>query len=139
MAKLVLTVGTFDTPHMGHSKFLYMASKLGDLMVGVNTDEYVKKYKGKAPIFTFEERRDIILTLPFVSGVVSNSEDDLKPLILDFMPEILCIGSDWGMKYYDQAKLTQEWLDTNGVTFVMLPYTKEISSTLLRARINGTN
>lgn len=139
MAKLVLTVGTFDTPHMGHSKFLYMASKLGDLVVGLNTDDYVEKYKGKRSVFSFEERRNIILTLPFVSAVASNSQDDLKPLILDFAPDFLCIGSDWGMKYYDQAKVTQEWLDTNGVTFIMLPYTNEISSTMLRTRINGTN
>lgn len=137
MAKLVLTVGSWDIPHMGHAKYLYMASQLGDLVVGVNTDAYINRYKGQLPVFTYSERVRLITSLPFVSAVIPNGKDDLKPMLNELTPDILCIGSDWGLKYYKQAKIDQEYLDTIGTVFVVLPRTPKISSSLIKERLHG--
>ena len=45
----VLTLGTFDVPHYGHLRLLERAAGFGDLFVGVNSDRFIKTYKGAAP------------------------------------------------------------------------------------------
>lgn len=137
MDRVVLTVGTFDVPHLGHARFLYQASRLGYLIVGVNTDAYVEAYKGAKPIFNYEARSNLIHSLPFVESVVSNDRDDLKPLIELVACDFLVIGSDWGDRYYKQAQITQKYLDEYGVSMYYIPYTKGISTTEIKRRLHA--
>jgi cytidyltransferase-like protein len=135
MERLVLTVGTFDVTHLGHAIFLQQAAKLGKLIVGVNSDDYVARYKGKKPIFDLSERLNLVNLLDCVYGTVVNHQDDLEELLLDVKPDFLVIGSDWGDKYFKQIGLDRFQLKELGVTLVYLPYTPYISSTMLKERL----
>lgn len=134
---IVLTVGTFDTVHAGHIDLLERCAELGDVVVGLNPDEFVEKFKGKRPIYTYEERERVLSACEYVSAVVPNEGgEDSKPLILKVQPDYLVIGSDWARKdYYKQMQFTQDWLDEQGITLVYIPRMRNLSSTLIKERI----
>lgn len=132
----ILTVGTFDTPHFGHALFLEGCASLGDeLIVGINTDEYVERYKKKAPVFHWIERAELIELLPCVDEIYPNDQDGLREVIEEYRPDILVIGSDWGDKYFKQIQMTRHELKELGCMMVYLPYTQQISSTMLKKRL----
>jgi len=129
---MVLTAGAFDTPHMGHAIFLRQSKALGDyLVVALSTDKYIEQSKHKKPIFSYNERKEILKLLPYVDEVTPNWEDSLVPQIELFHPDIVTIGSDWGDRYLDQIHVTRSWLAKKGVIMAYLPYTSEISTTMI--------
>ncbi len=134
---VVLTVGTFDVPHCGHAIFLQRAAKLGKLIVGVNTDEYVLSYKKRSPVFDYESRSYLLSMLDGVSEVIPNSQDDLRPMLEQVKPDFLVIGSDWGDRYFEQIQLSRKELKDLGVTMLYLPYTLEISTSKLIKEIKA--
>ena len=74
--KIVLVTGGFDPLHSGHIGYFKAARKLGDkLVVGVNSDEWLVRKKGK-PFMCFEERCSIIRALEMVDDVIGFSDDD---------------------------------------------------------------
>jgi len=134
---IVYTGGTFDLFHAGHVAFLERCSKLGFVTVSLNTDEFIEAYKGKRPVITYEERRDVILSCRWVSEVIPNyGGEDSKPSIEMVSPDIVAIGSDWARRdYYAQMGFTQDWLDDQGISLIYIPYTAGISSTAIKARL----
>lgn len=133
----VLTIGTFDTPHLGHAHFFLQCESFGDLIVGINSDEFVEKYKGEKPLFSYQERRELIELLGYETRI---NESAGKDLIYRVCPDILVIGSDWARKdYLKQIGMTQDELDERGITLVYVPYTKGISTTEIKKRINESN
>tara|TARA_X000001036_G_scaffold203240_1_gene190906 strand:- start:847 stop:1278 length:432 start_codon:yes stop_codon:yes gene_type:complete len=128
--KLIIgyTTGVFDLFHIGHVKILQKAKSLCDkLIVGVSTDNLVKKYKNKKPIIPFSERVEVIKNNRCVDLVVSqNSLDKLKSW-KRLKYDVMFVGDDW--------YATKKWRDLdkefkkNGVKIVYLPYTKKTSST----------
>jgi len=95
--KVVFTNGCFDIIHAGHIDYLNKAKALGDiLIVGLNTDDSVKKIKGdKRPIINQDERAEIISNLKPVDYVVFFDEDTPAELINKLVPDILIKGADW--------------------------------------------
>ncbi len=95
--KIVFTNGCFDILHIGHIKYLEQAKKLGDiLVVGVNTDESVKRLKGdKRPINRLNERMIMLDALKSVDFVTYFDEDTPYNLIDEIRPHILVKGGDW--------------------------------------------
>jgi len=74
--KTVLVTGGFDPLHSGHIKYFKEAKKLGDrLVVGLNSDEWLKRKKGK-PFMSFTERSEIIKELSVVDDVIGFNDDD---------------------------------------------------------------
>ena len=70
--KIVLTQGTYDLIHVGHGRYLQAAKGEGEvLIVGVDSDEKVKKRKGESrPIVPEEERIEMLTYLTSVDRVV---------------------------------------------------------------------
>lgn len=132
----VYTGGTFDAPHLGHYNFIRQCAVLGDVTIALNTDEFIEQFKGKPPLFTYEERKKLLLLLPFVLRVIPNfGGQDSKPVIEMVNPDIIAIASDWAKKdYYAQMSFTQKWLDERGILLVYLPYTEIISTSEIRRR-----
>jgi len=132
----VLTIGTFDATHIGHYNFLRQCAQLGDLTVSLNQNDFIEKFKGRPPLFTYEERRKLLLLMPFIAEVIPNfGGQDSKPVIESVKPDILAIASDWAKKdYYAQMSFTQQWLDERGILLVYLPYTEIISTSEIRRR-----
>ena len=139
MNKIVLTVGTFDCGHLGHLNFLRQCSMLGDVVVSLNTDDFIEAYKGHKPLFSYKEREKLLRLIPYVKDVVPNiGGADSKQIILQIKPDILAIGSDWaGKNYYKQMDFTQEWLDGQGIVLCYLPYTEVISTSEIKRRIKN--
>ena len=76
MSKVVLVTGGFDPLHSGHIAYFKAARELGDhLVVGVNSDEWLTRKKGR-PFMPFEERAAIIKELGCVDEVIGFSDDD---------------------------------------------------------------
>lgn len=151
----VLTVGTFDLYHAGHVNFLYQCAKIAGIIgeghhsptpnhhvtVGLNSDEFVQRYKGKKPIYSFKERVVLLSNNKYVWNVKENNTRTIEPLLtLKYEPfDFLVIGSDWATKdYYAQIGVTQEWLDEKGITLCYVPYTQGVSTSILKERIIGS-
>ena len=131
----VYTGGTFDLFHKGHVNFLRQCKEIGDyVVVSLNTDEFIYRYKGAYPVINYNDRRDVLLSCRYVDEVIPNENgEDSKPAILLVSPKFVVIGSDWAKKdYYKQMNFTQEWLDENKITLIYLPYTENISTTIIK-------
>lgn len=126
------TSGCYDLFHVGHLRLLQAARKLCDfLIVGVSTDILVKSYK-KPPAIPFNERLEIIKGLSCVDLAVSQNSLDKGVAWgkLDF--DILFIGDDW---YGSESWEVYE--KELPIPIVYLPYTKGVSSTILKEKLHG--
>ena len=129
---VVYTAGTWDCLHEGHLNIMDKSNKLGDyLIVGVNTDETVLKYKHRKPVYTTEQRVAIMKALKGVDKVVLQTiPDDIK-MMKELKVDILTVGSDWEHRHDIEGL---EWMRKNRKV-VFIPYTPEVSSTVLRKRM----
>ncbi|EHH0537951.1 D-glycero-beta-D-manno-heptose-7-phosphate kinase [Campylobacter lari] len=95
--KIVFTNGCFDIMHYGHIKYLEKAKKLGDiLVVGLNSDESVKRLKGNSrPINLEFQRACMLASMYFVDYVVIFNEDTPYELIEFLKPDVLVKGADY--------------------------------------------
>ena len=95
--KKIFTNGCFDVLHRGHLELLEHAKSLGYLYVGVDSDEKVRRDKGKnRPYNLLGNRIKMLQSLRFVDEVRSfNDTLGLEDLIRGISPDILIIGSDW--------------------------------------------
>lgn len=137
MGLRIYTGGTFDLFHAGHAEFLKKCSQLGEVVVSLNTDEFIQSYKGKPPVMSYTERLAVLAACRYVTRVIPNTGGaDSKPAIRSVMPDLIVIGSDWMRKdYCAQMQFDVTWLEDNGIGLVYLPYTQGISSTEIKKRL----
>lgn len=135
----IITLGTFDLFHTGHVKLLKKCHELGDfVIVGLNTDGFIEKYKGKKPIMSYEERKEAIMETGLVDKVIANSQEsgNARDLIKKSGANLIVIGSDWARKdYVGQLGVNWDWLDRQEIGICYLNYTHKISTTELKRRI----
>jgi rfaE bifunctional protein nucleotidyltransferase chain/domain len=95
--KVVFTNGCYGLLHPGHVRLLEQARNLGDLLVlALNTDASVRRYKGpKRPVTPEEERVEVACALAAVDAVVLFDEDTPRELISELLPDVLVKGADW--------------------------------------------
>ena len=96
MNNVVFTNGCFDILHRGHLELLEYCKSLGTVIVGLNSDESVKRLKGETrPINSQEDRRFMLECCKFVDAVVIFDEDTPYNLIKKFSPDIIVKGGDY--------------------------------------------
>lgn len=95
--KIVFSNGCFDILHRGHVEYLSKAADLGDvLIIGLNTDDSVKRLKGSSRPVNDEKSRAVVLAaLEFVSAIVFFNEDTPYNLIKTVQPDVLVKGNDY--------------------------------------------
>lgn len=95
--KLVFTNGAFDVLHAGHVTYLNFSRQQGDaLVVGLNSDASVKRYKGdKRPVNSEQDRALVLASLECIDYVVLFGEDEPRDLIAEILPDVLVKGADW--------------------------------------------
>ncbi len=101
-AGLVVVTGAFDLLHVGHLRFLEAARRLGNrLMVGVESDERVRGWKGpNRPVQTEEDRCELLAALRMVDDVFLITGERTDP---DFYSDLL--GSFWGRDWVQSGIL----------------------------------
>lgn len=109
--KIVFTNGCFDLLHVGHVRYLAEAQKLGDfLVVGVNSDDSVKRLKGPTrPIQNQNDRAEILKALKSVDETVIFVEDTPQNLIEQIRPDILVKGGDWSVDQIVGGRFVQSY------------------------------
>ena len=107
----VWTNGCFDVLHRGHFEMLKHAKTLGDyLIVGIDSDEKVKRDKGASrPFNSTEDRKFALESIKYVDAVVVfDSRVGLEQIIKSVSPDIMVIGSDWKGKEVVGEEYTQK-------------------------------
>ena len=125
--KIVFTNGCFDVLHYGHVRYLLEAKKLGDiLVVGLNSDESVRRLKGPTrPVNGEKERAFVLAALACIDYVVIFGEDTPKELIETVVPDVLVKGGD-----YDLSNIVgADFVTRNGGTVTTIPFVEGFSST----------
>lgn len=94
--KVIFTNGCFDVLHRGHMELLKFCSGLGRVVVGLNSDESVRRLKGsKRPIFKSIDRKFMLESCKYVNRVVVFEEDTPHNLIKKIKPDIIVKGGDY--------------------------------------------
>ena len=95
--KTVFTNGCFDIIHRGHIELLEKSKRIGDyLIVGLNSDESIKKLKGDArPINNQDDRKKTLEALRFVDEVIIFNEETPYDLIKKIKPDVITKGGDY--------------------------------------------
>jgi D-beta-D-heptose 7-phosphate kinase/D-beta-D-heptose 1-phosphate adenosyltransferase len=98
--KTVFTNGCFDVLHCGHIHYLKESKKLGTrLVIGLNSDQSVKRLKGDSrPIHNQEDRKKVLEALDCVDEVIIFDEDTPYELIKQIQPDIITKGGDYKTK-----------------------------------------
>ena len=137
METVVFTNGCFDLLHAGHIDLLRRAKKLGTrLVVGINSDESVRKIKGPDRPFTSQdERAELLSAISVVDEVVIFDEPTPERLIKDLKPDILVKGGDWKV---DEI-IGSDFVLASGGQVVSLPFLDGYSSSLIVDKIRGAN
>jgi len=104
------TNGCFDLLHTGHISYLKSAKQKCDLLIlGLNSDESIKKLKGKnRPIVEQKDRVEILSSFPFVDKIVVFEEATPIKLIKKIKPNVIFKGKDYKKKdvvgFYESKK-----------------------------------
>jgi D-beta-D-heptose 7-phosphate kinase / D-beta-D-heptose 1-phosphate adenosyltransferase len=131
--RVVFTNGCFDILHRGHISYLSRAKALGDvLIVGVNSDEGIRRLKGPTrPINALEDRLQVLSALSCVDHVVPFDEDTPHELIRIVRPDTFVKGGDYTRATLPEGSLVEEL----GGTVEILPFLADRSTTDIIARI----
>lgn len=128
--KRVLTYGTFDLLHYGHTRLLRRAAALGDyLVVALSTDEF-NAGKGKKSFYPYEVRKEMLEAIRYVDLVIPENTweqkvDDIKRYGID----VVVMGGDWAGS--DRFEYLRDYCE-----LVFLDRTPGISTTQVKEHLN---
>jgi D-beta-D-heptose 7-phosphate kinase / D-beta-D-heptose 1-phosphate adenosyltransferase len=133
--RLVLACGCFDVLHPGHLRLLEAARSIGDrLVVGINSDDSVRRLKGPTrPINSVEKREAMLRALKVVDDVVVFEEDTPCELIDKLAPTYYVKGGDYGASLLVESNIVKGC----GGVVVIVPLVPGHSTTSILDRING--
>jgi rfaE bifunctional protein nucleotidyltransferase chain/domain len=128
--RIVFTNGCFDLMHVGHTRYLQAAKRLGDLLVvGVNSDVSVKSLNKAQdrPIVNEAQRAEVLAALGCVDYVVIFTEPDPLNLITILQPDVLVKGGDWAI----DKIVGRDVVEQRGGVVKTIPLVPGISTTTL--------
>lgn len=128
----VVTFGVFDYFHYGHLKLFERAKAMGDyLIVAIQAEEYILKYKPEAQIlYTQEQRMELINALEIVDEVAVYTDIDKSIKEIDF--DVWAKGEDQNHAGFQAA---EKWALEQGKEVKVLPRTPNISTTKIRQQL----
>ncbi len=134
--RIVFTNGCFDLLHPGHVAYLNGAKMLGDvLIVGVNTDDSIRRLKGPSrPIVNLQDRIEVLAALSSVDHIVAFDEDSPVELVRLVKPDLFVKGGDYTREMLPEASL----VETLGGEVRILPLIPERSTSDIIASIRSS-
>ena len=126
-----------DLIHPGHLNIIKKARELGDVVVGLLTDEAIASYK-RVPFMTYEQRREVIENLKGVSRVIPQTTLDYAPNLEALKPDYVVHGDDWreGIQK-DTRQAVLKVLEEIGGELIEVSYTAGISSSMLHEAVKS--
>ena len=135
--KIVYIGMSADLIHQGHLNIIHEGLKLGEVIIGLLTDEAIAGYK-RLPLIAFNERKLIVENLKGVAKVIPQNTLDYVPNLKELKPDFVIHGDDW--KTGVQKEVRQRVIDTLaewGGELVEPNYTEGISSTDLISAVKA--
>ena len=131
MKKTAYVAMSADVIHNGHINVIKEASKLGDVIVGLLTDEAIATYK-RLPLLNYDERKVIIENIKGVKEVIKQETLDYTDNLLKLKPDYVIHGDDWkeGVQRKVREKVI-ETLNSYGGELIEIPYTEGVNSSVL--------
>ncbi|SVE53076.1 uncharacterized protein METZ01_LOCUS505930, partial [marine metagenome] len=131
MNKTVYVGMSADLIHPGHLSIIDVARKLGDVTVGLLTDEAIASYK-RLPFMAYEQRKIVIENIRGVANVIPQTTLDYTQNLLDVRPNYVVHGDDWKDGVQSSVRdrvieVLRQW----GGELIEPKYTEGISSTQL--------
>lgn len=114
-----------DVIHGGHIKIVNEAAKLGNLTIGILSDEAVASYK-RFPVLPFDEKREIIANIKGVHNTVKQESLSYKENLRLLKPDYVVHGDDWKEGF--QKIIREEIIETLkefGGELIEFPYAKD--------------
>lgn len=115
--------GDFDVINSNHIALLQWAkTTFGEVVVSLNQDEFITRYKGQPPTQTLEERYAIIRAIRYVDFTMTNTgNEDSRPAILSSGANVVVVSNDGFEieRYHNRLGLNQEWLDAYNIHLVI--------------------
>ena len=132
---VVFTNGCFDILHAGHVRYLNAAKALGDvLIVGLNSDESVRRLKGEGrPVNPEEDRAEVLAALRAVDHVIVFGEATAEELVRQLKPDIYVKGGDYSLETLPEAKIVHSY----GGKTVLIPMVEGRSTTNVIRRLQN--
>ncbi len=134
----VLVFMCLDFLHHGHINILEKAKRKGNIILALVTNKGILSYKGKKPLIDFRYRLKIAKNIKLISLIIpSKGPSEFCKLAKKFKCEFFVHGDDW--KKGVQSKYRQNLIKTMkkwGGKVIDLPYTKKISSTIIKSKLN---
>ena len=106
MKKVYLNVST-DILHYGHIELMKKAASLGDLIIGVLTDDVVGQYR-QVSLVSYEKRKEMISQFAFVKQVVRQDALSYEKIMEEYHPDIIVHGDEW--KTGSKSRIRKELL-----------------------------
>ena len=134
------TCGVYDLFHVGHLNLFERCKEMCDiLIVGVCNDEYVRKIKNKEPVINENDRLRIVKSIKPVDEaylIDINTTNDKNLALEKFKFDVLFSGDDW--KWTERYEKTEEDFKKRNVSIEYLPYTKNVSTTMIKEKLKNT-
>jgi len=110
MKKKLIYIGiATDTLNAGHINLLKKAKKMGEVMVGLFTDDAISQYKN-LPHLNYKQRFDIISSIKYVDRVVEQNDPSYVKNLIKYKPDIILHGNNW--KQLNSSKIKNDILKT---------------------------
>ena len=134
--KKVYVPMAIDILHSGHINIIKKARSLGDVTIGLLTDEAIISYK-KLPFLEIEQRKEIVENIKGVSSIAIQETYDYEPILRKLKPDYFVHGDDWRIGIQSSMRdkvisILKEW----GGKLIEPEYTKDISSSILHKEIS---
>jgi len=124
-----------DIIHPGHLNIIKKGQELGEVTIGLLTDQAISSYK-RLPYLTYDQREEILNNIKGVVNVIKQDTLDYTENLKIIKPDYVVHGDDWkeGVQRSTREKVVKTLKKWNGQV-IDIPYTKGINSTLLQGKI----
>jgi phosphoenolpyruvate mutase len=136
--KVVYIAMAADILHPGHLNIIKEGGKLGEVVIGLLTDQAIASYK-RLPFMDFQQRLEVIKNVKGVARVIPQITLDYRPNLRELKPDYVMHGTDWRKGV--QKRTRQQVIDTIGAwngSLIEPKYTEGISSSAVNQKLKET-
>ena len=117
-SRIVFANGCFDVLHVGHVRYLRDARDQGDLLiVGLNSDESVRRLKGEGrPVLDQDHRAFLLAALECIDYILIFEDDTVDRLLIELKPHLHCKGGDYTPETVPEKETVEQYGGSTSIT-----------------------